>query len=147
MNDITLNTPKPKGRVVKCKGCGKVYDLGELTLQRHVKNKCPYCGMWQLYEEPKDKAHRLLAEKLKRAERPISYEEDAFRECPARQDAYGLTSGEIVKTNISIEKNLLAEIKRRAKGNGRSMSEEIQRVLYVHYAKIIAEERIAKGQD
>lgn len=147
MYDLDIKTPKPKGRVVKCKGCGKVYDLGELTPQRHVRNKCPYCGMWQLYEEPKAKAQRLLKEKLERAKRPISYEADAFRECPARQDVYGLTDGVIVKTNIAIEKNLLHEIKRRAKANGRSMSEEIQRVLYVHYAEIIAEERIAKNQN
>ena len=147
MNDLNIETPKPKGRVVKCKACGKVYDLGELTAQRHVRNKCPYCGTWQLHEDPRDKARRLLKEKLERSERPISYEADAFRECPARRDVYGLTNGVIAKTNIYIEKNLIDEIKRRAKEKGISMSEEMQRVLYVHYAKIIAEERIAKGQD
>lgn len=138
MADINIKKPQPKGRVVKCKACGRVYDLGELTILRHERNKCPYCGTWQLYFDPKEKVHRELEE---RQNRQISYEKDAFRECPARRDSYGLTSGELVKTNIAIEKNLLGEIKRRAKENGRSMSEEIQRVLYVHYAEIIAAER------
>lgn len=138
MNGIELKQPQPKGRVVKCKVCGRVYDLGELTVLRHERNKCPYCGTWQLCLDPKEKAHRELEE---RRNRPISYDKDAFSDSPARLDSYGLTNGEIVKTNIAIEKNLLGEIKRRAKENGRSMSEEIQRVLYVHYAEIIAAKR------
>lgn len=138
MADINIKQPQPKGRVVKCKACGRVYDLGELTVLRHERNKCPHCGTWQLHIDPKEKVHRELEEQQNR---PISYDKDAFSDCPARRDSYGLTNGEIVKTNIAIEKNLLGEIKRRAKENGRSMSEEIQRVLYVHYAEIIAAER------
>ncbi len=138
MTDINIKQPQPKGRVAKCKACGRVYDLGELNVLRHERNKCPYCGTWQLNLDPKEKARRELEE---RRDRPISYDKDAFRDCPAHRDSYGLTTGEIVKTNIAIEKNLLGEIKRRAKENGRSMSEEIQRVLYVHYAEIIAAER------
>ena len=138
MAELNIKQPQPKGRVVKCKACGRVYDLGELTVLRHERNKCPYCGAWQLHLDPKEKARRELEE---RQSRPISYDKDAYRECPARQDSYGLTSGEIVQAKITIEKNLLGEIKRHAKENGRSMSEEIQRVLYVHYAEIIAAER------
>lgn len=133
-----IEKPQPKGRVVKCRLCGKVYDLGERTLQRHERLKCPFCGAWQLHLDPRVKAQRELE---KKKARPISYEQDAFSVCPARRDVYGLTNGEIIRTSLVISKPLHDEIRRRAKAKGLSMAKELERVLYVHYAEIIAAER------
>lgn len=140
MAGLDLKQPQPKGRVVKCRACGRVYDLGELTKTRKFRDRCPYCDTWQQHTDPREEARKRLAKNTN----PICYETDAFNGNSTHEDPYGLTNGEIMYTSIKIERNLLDEIKHRAKANGRTISEEIQHVLYTHYAEIIAKERIAE---